>query len=493
MNWRSTSRTPDARVAAFKRGGTMEQRGLGGGGGKYPIYISYMDFCKNFIQDGTGANTERAVTKISDTSLTVADTTRLAADIPVAIKTINNNYLFNIVESVVSTTITLKTAITEDFSTIQDIQNASTDAMHLSDLGYRAIGQVVAEKTKKGALRYNNKLDGSVSYGKLNVQSDPRVYYASDSSLFLNFQYLPGSVYGTPASNYAFWINEDYYLVQSQIKGYGVSLNLGNLKSGAFVQFSGYVTINSGYYGEFLIELVNSSNVVVDSAIINRSSYYSSKYLYTNAQDSYTLKIKCNQDSANFNILRVSNIQVFDNTGSTGSILTANSRIALFGDSWLQRITGTSKLRPDGSSLGGVGTIGATISEKIPGITTYYCGLAGSTSEWGRYWIDYIIGLKPTHVLLHFGINDYNSRNNYPSTSSGYDFDPANKWAFKTAASGGVIGSVSKARYVDNMKFMIKKCIDNNITPIILSDTPIAGYLTNARLWQHLIYNGIYE
>lgn len=48
MNWRSTNREPDARVTAFNRSGTMNQRGLGGGGG----LKDYFNLTGTYQKDG---------------------------------------------------------------------------------------------------------------------------------------------------------------------------------------------------------------------------------------------------------------------------------------------------------------------------------------------------------------------------------------------------------------------------------------------------------
>src|SRR5690606_10196890 len=52
----------------------------------------------------------------------------------------------------------------------------------------------------------------------------------------------------------------------------------------------------------------------------------------------------------------------------------------------------------------------------------------GMTTEWARYWIDYIVKeTNPNKIIFHFGINDYNSFN-VSSIDTNYDFDTIDIW-----------------------------------------------------------------
>ena len=147
------------------------------------------------------------------------------------------------------------------------------------------------------------------------------------------------------------------------------------------------------------------------------------------------------------------------------------------GDSWTQfpvALGGeTEPLRPDGVTLGdGMQFLSEHLKDYAltngQTLTTINQGKGGMTSEYGRYWIkDQIINwsTKPDYCVIVFSINDYNSRTNYPSTPSAYDFDSDKPFAFDKS---DVIGACDLDRWLVNMQYMSRELLKNNIKPIII-------------------------
>ena len=435
----------------------------------YPMVIQETDVLKgSCIYLAT-----RNITKVDDSNFTVADASDLSLGRTIIIKTSITNYYSAIITNIVSTTITIDRAITEGFTSMAGSLWSSGDGLHLSEYAYRAIGNYMATTTNKHAVRKNNILNGNMYLGKYigSGNSEPRVFYASDNSLFLNFAYLPGSTYG---SNYyaRFLGTTTGYVIQTTTNqvGYGAELPLGTIKAGGFIELqatgSGIYINPTWYYGEYTINLTDMSNNVLQSVVVNRFTSARNTYFDISTTGAYKLRFINNLATAS--LLTITNIQVFNSSGNGDLIVKPHKKIEIIGDSWTQRIIATPyTTHPDGTTTSGQSTMftewGSRISSYYPNIL--HCGTPGTTSEWGKYWFSYFLTFKPDYMVFHFGVNDYNSIANYPSTHSAYDIDVNNKWGL---VNGGLIGSVNYARFVSNMQYMINTCISNHIIPIIM-------------------------
>ena len=131
-----------------------------------------------------------------------------------------------------------------------------------------------------------------------------------------------------------------------------------------------------------------------------------------------------------------------------------------------------SALRPDGSSLGGLGIFPSTLSEVLETENLNF-SRGNQTSEWGRFWIEHFINLctvKPDFCIINFFINDANSGGNWDNRtpSDTYDFSPTDPYSFQRSDQGGVFGSTNPDRWISNIHFICATLRRYDIRPIII-------------------------
>lgn len=161
-------------------------------------------------------------------------------------------------------------------------------------------------------------------------------------------------------------------------------------------------------------------------------------------------------------------------------LFSAGDVVAFLGDSWTQYPQAVAgeilPLRPDGSTGDGMQFLSVRLKERLAAagiaITTHNMGKGGQTSAWGAYWVDKILALtpKPTHCVVSFWVNDYNSAAAAVSgADSAYDFDPLNMWGQKVQSAGGKKGAVTVDQWFANLQAISRKLLAAGIKPIILA------------------------
>ncbi|QRF55313.1 hypothetical protein [Variovorax paradoxus] len=152
-------------------------------------------------------------------------------------------------------------------------------------------------------------------------------------------------------------------------------------------------------------------------------------------------------------------------------------------------------LRPDGSTADGMQFTSERLRTQLASqgvsVTTLNMSKGGQTSEWGLYWADKILELRPkvTHCFTNFAINDSNSRTAYDAdTDSAYDFDPVNMWVNKVKSAGGKKGSTNDTRWYSNTQAICDRLSKAGIKPVVLMPPSTASTSQTQSIRSNLLH-----
>lgn len=270
------------------------------------------------------------------------------------------------------------------------------------------------------------------------------------------------------------------YRLQDGIAGNGFALNFdAGGTEGVIEVILGVcdraINVNEAISGEAVLS-VEADSVAIFSEQLKVGAHFK-KIAFPQC---YSVKAKITLASDLPTAVRLSSLMAWAKSSRTPSapIFKSGDRIAFMKDSWWQYpVIGpgeTPPERPDGSGPGeGMQFISERLQQRLSNdgikVTTRNWSKGGMTSAWGRYWVDKIIEDRLTHCIVHFGINDFNGRNNVATnTPSACDFSPANLWSSQSSAVGGVFGSVSPEQWRENIIFICRRLVAAGIKPIAL-------------------------
>lgn len=190
-------------------------------------------------------------------------------------------------------------------------------------------------------------------------------------------------------------------------------------------------------------------------------------YDFANAQ---TGKIKIYfPTSTNYHTIYIGKTTWWLNEKEVPKLIPPHSKVAYLGDSWGVYHDKATTRELERLLTSDTGTSVSVLNDSK----------GGMTSKWGKAWFsEYVLKHKPTHVIIEFFTNDFNSIA-YPSNP--YDY-----LAPDGQTHSGRVASMTE--WVQNIFDMVNLSIENGIQPIVVAPAPTAvdgrvlGNLNNSKL-----------
>jgi len=381
---------------------------------------------------------------------------------------------------------------------VDEISTFFVDGQHLSRYGYRSLAEYIVEQIER--FCYRKKVD----YSFISQNCKPYELKGIDivtDEVIADFIKLPG----TPSGG--FMIPEEGIPFQCEMSANASNDQSGTIFKNAFNLFQNTEDLgmkllvnnsNNGFFrlilGEYLPFNVGALKITAFDQ--NNEEFFSENVTGTTQEiildvpisiPQFTLFFQC-ADSVN-TLWRIALIEVYKSGKVSESpfLEKDNIVIAFLGDSWIEfpnLISGETPIdRADGSEAGGLQFLSAHMKDYLNGkgynVTTYNNSHGGMTSAWAKYWLKELVldlPVKPDFCLINFAINDANSISFAESgADSVYDFSPTDPHVKIVQSLGGVKGSVTQSEWFDNMNFIVKTLIANNIKPVWLHNPMLDG------------------
>lgn len=468
-----------------------------------PLFVLTSEFTKSHL---TAAAPEPivVVSRDSDTAFTVAagKGVKLAPGGAVVVyDAAADRYTSYGIKAVEGDTVTIHGVLPTTCTSCETMHEAN-NGQHLGRHGYNGLAEFIVSQTRKSAYRKEKRL---FTYHPpactAKAYNDPDVYdRATGATKLIDVTPIGGAagggvVSGTSGlirscSTSAIDVNPGpvplgqimprYYLVQDSGAGKGIEMSFRANGVDGFLQIAvgaARVTYDSTKVTEGRVRLqVVADGVTLHDAIYDAGDVHVVDVDFVRGT-TVLIRMTCADNvPTSARLHYVYAWQKSPDTPKTG-LFSNGDVIAFLGDSWTQfpiALAGeTRPLRPEGVTLGdGMQFLSermrAVLADEGVEVTTLNFGKGGTTSAWGLYWINEVIQAdpKPTHCLINFAIND---RNSIGGTSTAYDFDPDDMWAFKPVSSGGIDGRIaSPAAWQANMKAMCDQLLSAGIKPVVL-------------------------
>lgn len=387
----------------------------------------------------------------------------------------------------------------------------STNGQHLSRLGYKGLADYVVDQVQKYAYKKDDVLfEYHPPITKGLGFSNPDVYALDGVTKLVDMTAVGGAAGGgfvTGTTNLTKQLTASAshgnittdppsgyyprgYVLQDGVAGRGFSFTFSvGLRDGFLeIPIAGrsvsYTSSVDGltYYtaGQYRVEVIGDGSVTLHDQNYNSGQL---KFLFIPFTGVSTIMVRVTLVSSVPTAVLLQGCYAYGKSPatSTSGFFKTGDVIAFLGDSWTQKpdpIGGEVKpLRADGSTPDGMCFLSERMRERLAAdgitVTTQNMGKSGTTTEWGKYWISKILELspRPTHCVINFAINDYNSQATFDSTpnaDSAFDFDPANMWAFKVKSAGGKQGMVNNDIWFANLQYMCNRLLAAGIKPIVL-------------------------
>lgn len=400
----------------------------------------------------------------------------------------------HLVESFTSTECVLVDVPSKTIVKLQSMHDAVL-GQHLTELGYKALAERLWSYNKRTAFK--SKLIKSVAFNDHEKDSTlVNGYYGIRNITTLNrdleFKLLnsyPIAWVSINELSQTYFINNSPRLTfyPSSTIGAGISIKY-NSKSKGFSEL--YLGTNMSHAGSGILE-VKKAGVTVFSQVFKGAV---KRIIVPLDIGNYEFEIKVNE-SVNVAI-NLSSISFWHKREISEPIFKKSDKVLFITDSWGEYPITTIESEK-GIQYNGVKARDGkcTMPEHFRSLfvanggqaeDVQYCTRGGFTTEWALHWLNDLINtVNPTKIVFHFGINDRNSRNNYPSTASVYDFDKENIFLEKLYSNGGGFGSVNKDKFTDNLLELKRICISRGVIPIffMMPIVAVAGQSASLMEW----------
>ncbi|WP_295042141.1 SGNH/GDSL hydrolase family protein [uncultured Paracoccus sp.] len=417
------------------------------------------------------------------------------------------------VKAVSGDLITVHGVLPPTCSTCETMHEADT-GQHLGRHGYRGLADWLIERLEKYAYR---KDDGVLVFhppacaGNTANLNDPHIYDRSSGVKLIDVVRHGGAAGGgfvagttnlvracqtrsidvslaeTPLGQFL----PRFYVVQDAGVGKGVSIDVLAGGVDGFIQAyvgAARVPHSSGQFTEGRVRF----EVLADGAVLYDQTFDAGVVHEVNVDfvrsQAITVRMTLADDAPTS--ARLGGLYIYQKSPKTPKrgFFQTGDVVAFLGDSWTQfpnAVAGETKpLRPDGSPADGMQFLSERLRQTLAAegvaITTLNYGKGGTTSQWGRYWVDGVLEAdpKPTHCVVNFAINDRNSI--LAPTSEAYDFSPSDMWSFQPASSGGVDGRIGSVEdWLAAMAHICQRLARAGVRPIVLMP-PHTGSVSQA-------------
>jgi len=385
--------------------------------------------------------------------------------------------------------------------------HVGVQGQHLTRFGYKAYAEHLANQSDKHSYRKSTSLfEYHPPICSTPAFNEPRAFDLTDTDVLADFEVIGGALSGgfvpgtvdmitslqTNGSNNNISGEsvqaplQRRYVIRQNGAGKGVSLSIPVSRADGYIKFvvscaaEEYEPSGGGSAlsaGRMRVTVNDGTSDIVDQLVepgrsieINEDFSSSDDLIF-----SYSL------EDNDITVGNIEFIYVYNKRATQTSVpmFKSGDNVAYLCDSWgvFPLLTGleTSALRPDGSELGGLAYLSEHFRDYLTfkgiNVQTQNLSFGARTSEWGKFWVNSILSLavKPTHCVIHFGINDRASATDYASQlPSIYDFDPNSQYQQLDSDLGGVFGSVNSSIWFSNVQSICNTLINAGIKPIVL-------------------------
>lgn len=306
------------------------------------------------------------------------------------------------------------------------------EGQHYTELGYKAFGQHIFNNAGYYAQR-NNYIarflgtDKTSSWKALgDITTWDMVYQKGGSPISLTNNLLISD-------------NDNYLELTVNAKDEGIEWTVPIDKKAAY--FDGNFGIQSG--GSYKVEVIADGNVLKSITIDKNVERVVCDVSYTQ-----NVKVKVTALTSMSTIIRIGNCTFFELDKVPSNIFnTVNKKAVYLGDSW-----GTYHNAANPKE------IERLWKEINPEATVINRSQGGMTTKYARVWFDeYVLKEKPDILILEYFTNDINTIVN---NKLGLDFNGPDGQTYRT--------TVTEQEYLENIRYMISECIQNNIQPIVI-------------------------
>ncbi|GEM_PF-6630232 len=412
---------------------------------------------------------------------------------PATVKYIDGTYENVMVLSFTSTTATINKMFTKDVEKISNVHDVVL-GQHLTDLAYKEMGyrlynsdyrhsfrQTLVKAIDMNSHTISNGIVTNTATGKQVLTLRTLNSYPSNYTGIGPFS-VSYSEINSPRMN----------MYPTNIVGRGIEFDFDSIYNGFFEIFIGTrITgtqniggVDTALVGGIQVQFLdkNTGNVLYEKYIKGQTE----RVLFDHGKGKFTIKIFV--PIAEYTSAIISQMYWWKKRtiSPQRKIFTKNDKILLFTDSWgMYPVENNPDLQVkmfDGFKINGRCSMPMEFKSRFVADggnpdNILLATRGGMTTVWAKHWIDYIVSsVKPTKIVFHFGINDYNSIAFHNDPENGYKFDPLNIWATKNISAGGKIGSIPDvATYKANLLDLKNYCIEKGIVPIFFTTPKTAS------------------
>lgn len=474
-----------------------------------PFFINIPEFVKSSITP-TNYDTVTVTARNNDRALTVSDATAFAVGSACTIyDSTADTYTSHVVTGISSNQVTFASNVPTNPISIQTMHDA-TNGQHLNPYGYRGFADYIIEQIQRYSYRKKENLlfDFHPYKHKTILWNNPNLYdYNTGTTKLIDVATsnvtFGGFVAGTTNLARTCGAARQGSNTYANTQYFGIAYELKQATQGASISMtaqagrkSGFIHIPISCEARPYVSSVDSSNQFTNGRVrlrvLNGTNEIHNEiydigmvhHAYVDFENAQTLTIEMSLADAVPTVALLHGVYVYRKASTTSrdKFFKDGDVIAFHGDSWTQypiasTVGESGQVRPDGSTSTGAQYLSRRMKDKLASqginVTTLNMGFGGQTSEWGKYWIQNTIKLNPTHVVICFSINDYNSQ----SVTTGYDINPENQWANLPVADGGVNGRVlTVEKWLNNIKWMCDKFIEAGVKPIVILPPQTASF-----------------
>lgn len=490
-----------------------------------PFFIDTTEFVKSCLTP-SNFGTVNVTSRNSDRVLTVSDITAFVVNGACTIfDNVANTYTSHIVKAISGSQVTFFDDVPANPQQIQTMHDA-TNGQHLNPFGYRGLADYIIDQIQRYSYRKKENLlfDFHPYKHKTIAYDNPSLYdfetgtvklinVATSNVTFGGFtegttnlaRFVGTDFQSSGARNNVQLFSIAYQFVQG-VQDAAFSINIPTGTKSGFVHIPlscdivDYVAVGGGSFktsGRARIK------VFIGTTIIHEQIYDVGMvhHVYVDFENAESLKVEVSLADNKPSVILLHGVYVYSKSTKTSieKIIPDGSNVGFLGDSWYVYPIATTvgeagQVRPDGSVSDGAQYLSRRIKDKLASIgvsvNTLNMAKGGQTSEWGKYWIQNMINLNPTHVFISFAINDHNSKD----IADGYDFSPTDQWVNLPVASGGINGRVlTTEKWLENINWICDKFVNVGIKPIVILPPQTAAFsrTQGMRMTQlNMIYEG---
>lgn len=225
--------------------------------------------------------------------------------------------------------------------------------------------------------------------------------------------------------------------------------------------FDGSFGIQNG--GAYKVEVIADGNVL-KSITIDKNV----EHVVCDVSYSLSAKVRATALTDTSTTVRIGNCTWFELDKVPSNIFnTVNKKAVYLGDSW-----GTYHNAANPKEI-------ERLWQQVnPNATVINRSQGGMTTKYARVWFDeYVLKEKPDILILEYFTNDINTIVN---NKLGLDFNAPDGKSYRT--------TVTEQEYLENIRYMVNKCIQNNIQPVVILPSIVEG---QTQTQNHAKYNTI--